>query len=64
MLWLVRLPARTMAATALSGLLAAVTIAATPAAASAGTTLTVRYPVSGSTFVKPPTGPSTWAPAR
>lgn len=54
--WLLRLPARTIAATALSGLVAAVTVAATPAAASADTTLTVRYPVSGSTFIKAANG--------
>src|SRR5690349_17738865 len=53
---LVRLPARAIAATALSGLLAAVTIAATPAAASADTTVTVRYPVNGSTFLKAANG--------
>jgi hypothetical protein len=51
---LVRMPGRGVAATALAGLLAAVAIGATPAAASAagGTTLTVRYPVNGSTFLK------------
>jgi hypothetical protein len=51
---LVRMPGRGVAATALAGLFAAVAIAATPAAASAagGTTLTVRYPVNGSTFLK------------
>jgi hypothetical protein len=50
---LVRMPGRGVAATALAGLLAAVAIAATPAAASAtDTTLTVRYPVNGSTFLK------------
>jgi hypothetical protein len=41
-----------MAVTAIAGLLALATIAATPAAASASTTLTVRYPVHGSTFLK------------
>jgi hypothetical protein len=48
----VRLPGRGMAATAIAGLLALATIAATPAAASAATTLKVRYPVNGSTFIK------------
>ena len=61
---LVRMPGRGVAATAFAGLLAAVTIAATPAAASADTTLTVRYPVNGSTFLKAanatvPLGPGT-----
>ena len=49
---LLRMPARSVAATALAGLLAAVTIAATPPAASAATVLKVRYPVNGSTFIK------------
>jgi len=49
---LLRMPARSVAATALAGLFAAVTIAATPAAASAATVLKVRYPVNGSTFIK------------
>ena len=49
---LVRLPGRGMAATAIAGLLALATIAATPAAASADTVLKVRYPVNGSTFLK------------
>jgi hypothetical protein len=49
---LVRLPGRGMAATAIAGLLALATIAATPAAASAATTVKVRYPVNGSTFLK------------
>jgi hypothetical protein len=49
---LVRLPRRGMAATAIAGLLALATIAATPAAASAATVLKVRYPVNGSTFLK------------
>jgi hypothetical protein len=49
---LVRMPARGMAATAIAGLLAAVTIAVTPAAASAATIIKVRYPVNGSTFLK------------
>jgi len=49
---LVRLPGRGMAATAIAGLLALATIAATPAAASAATVLKVRYPVNGSTFLK------------
>jgi hypothetical protein len=49
---LVRLPGRGMAATAVAGLLALATIAATPAAASAATILKVRYPVNGSTFLK------------
>ncbi len=61
---LVRLPGRGMAATAIAGLLALATIAATPAAASAATTLKVRYPVNGSTFIKAanatvPLGPGT-----
>jgi hypothetical protein len=38
--------------TALAGLVTAVVVATTPALASAGTTLTVRYPVNGSTFLK------------
>jgi hypothetical protein len=50
--------------TALAGLVTAVVVATTPALASAGTTLTVRYPVSGSTFLKAanatvPLGPGT-----
>jgi len=49
---LLRMPARSVAATALAGLFAAVTIAATPAAASAATVLKVRYPVNGSTTIK------------
>ena len=49
---LVRLPGRGMAVTAIAGLLALATIAATPAAASAATTIKVRYPVNGSTFLK------------
>ena len=49
---LVRLPGRGIAATAIAGLLALATIAATPAAASAATTLKVRYPANGSTFLK------------
>jgi hypothetical protein len=49
---LVRLPGRGMAATAIAGLLALATIAATPAAASAATVIKVRYPVNGSTFLK------------
>ena len=48
----VRLPGRGVAATAIAGLLALATIAATPAAASAATVLKVRYPVNGSTFIK------------
>src|SRR5215472_1735382 len=48
----VRLPSRGMAATAIAGLLALATIAATPAAASAATVLRVRYPVNGSTSIK------------
>ena len=48
---LVRLPGRGMAATAIAGLLALATIAATPAAASAATVLKVRYPVNGSTTI-------------
>jgi len=43
---LLRTPAaRGAAATALTGLVAAVTVAATPAAASADTTIKVKYPV-------------------
>lgn len=38
--------------TALAGFAAAVVVAATPAVASADTTITVRYPVHGSTFIK------------
>lgn len=50
---LVRLLGRGLAVTALTGLLAVATVAAIPAAsAAAGTTLTVRYPVHGSTFLK------------
>jgi len=49
---LVRLPGHGMAVTAVAGLLALATIAATPAAASAATTIKVRYPVNGSTFLK------------
>lgn len=49
---LMRLPGRGMAVTAIAGLLALATIAATPAAASASTALKVRYPVKGSTFLK------------
>jgi hypothetical protein len=62
---LVRMPGRGVAATALAGLFAAATVAAAaPAAASTGTTLTVRYPISGSTFIKAanatvPLGPGT-----
>jgi len=49
---------------ALAGLVTAVVVATTPALASAGTTLTVRYPVNGSTFLKAanatvPLGPGT-----
>jgi hypothetical protein len=46
------LSGRGMTATAIAGLLALATIAATPAAASAATILKVRYPVNGSTFIK------------
>jgi hypothetical protein len=49
---LVRMPARAAAVAGLSGLLAAVAFAATPASASTGTTLKVKYPVNGSTFLK------------
>jgi hypothetical protein len=59
---LVRLPGRGMAATAIAGLLALATIAATPAAASAATTLKVRYPVKGSTFIKAANGTVTLGP--
>ena len=59
---LLRMPARSVAATALAGLLAAVTIAATPAAASAATVLKVRYPVNGSTFIKAPNATVTLGP--
>jgi hypothetical protein len=50
--------------TALAGLVTAVVVATTPALASAGTTVTVRYPVNGSTFLKAanatvPLGPGT-----
>ena len=48
----VRLAGRGVAATAIAGLLALATIAATPAAASAATVIKVRYPVNGSTFLK------------
>ena len=48
----VRLAGRGVAATAIAGLLALATIAATPAAASAATVIKVRYPVNGSTFIK------------
>jgi hypothetical protein len=44
--------ARAATVTALAGLVAAFTIAATPAASAAGTVLKVRYPVHGSTFLK------------
>jgi hypothetical protein len=44
--------ARGATVTALAGFLTAVVVATTPALASAGTTLTVRYPVNGSTFIK------------
>ena len=60
--WLVRLPGRGMAAAAVAGLLALATIAATPAAASADTTLKVRYPVHGSTFIKAATASITLGP--
>ena len=49
------LPARASrgaAVTALTGFVTAVVVAATPAVASADTTLTVRYPVNGSTVIK------------
>jgi hypothetical protein len=58
----VRLPGRGMAATAIAGLLALATIAATPAAASAATVLKVRYPVNGSTFLKAPNATVTLGP--
>ena len=38
--------------TALAGFVTAVVVAAAPAVASADTTITVRYPVNGSTFLK------------
>jgi len=44
--------ARGATVSALAGLVAAVTIAAAPAASAAGTALKVRYPVHGSTFLK------------
>ena len=44
--------ARGATVTALAGFVTAVVVAATPAVASADTTLTVRYPVHGSTFLK------------
>src|SRR5215469_5959696 len=50
--------------TALTGLLAAVTIAATPAAASADTVLKVRYPVNGSTFLKAANASITLGPGK
>lgn len=53
---LARRLARTSAAAVLSGLLAVVTIAAAPTAASVDTMLTVRYPVTGSTFIKAANG--------
>jgi hypothetical protein len=59
---LVRLPGRGMAAMAIAGLLTLATIAATPAAASASTTLKVRYPVNGSTFLKAPNATVTLGP--
>jgi hypothetical protein len=43
---------RGAAVAALAGFVTAVVIAATPAVASADTTITVRYPVNGSTFLK------------
>jgi hypothetical protein len=43
---------RGAAVTALAGFAMAVVVAATPAVASADTTITVRYPVNGSTFIK------------
>jgi hypothetical protein len=45
-----------------TGLVAAFAIAATPAAASASTTLKVRYPVHGSTFLKAPNATVTLGP--
>ena len=44
--------ARGATVTALAGFLTAVMVATTPAVASAATILKVRYPVSGSTFIK------------
>jgi hypothetical protein len=44
--------ARGATVTVLAGFLTAVMVAATPAVASAATTLKVRYPVNGSTFIK------------
>src|SRR6516225_10977327 len=62
---LLRAPlARGATVTALSGLLAAVTIAATPAAASADTMLKVRYPINGSTFLKAANASITLAPGK
>jgi hypothetical protein len=65
MKWPVRISARGVIVTALTGSLAAFAIAATPAAASAATkSIKVQYPVSGSTFLKAanatiPLGPGT-----
>ena len=62
---LLRAPlARGATVTALSGLLAAVTIAATPAAASADTMLKVRYPINGSTFLKAANASITLGPGK
>jgi hypothetical protein len=46
--------ARGATVTALAGLVAAFTIAATPAASAADTVVKVKYPVHGSTFLKAP----------
>jgi len=53
---------RGAAVTALTGLVAALTIAATPLAASADTTIKVRYPINGSTFLKAPNATITLGP--
>jgi hypothetical protein len=45
-----------------AGLLAAAAVAATPAAASAGTSITVAYPVHGSTYLKAPNSTVTLGP--
>ena len=60
----VRLAGRGVAATAIAGLLALATIAATPAAASAATVIKVRYPVNGSTFLKAANASITLGPGK
>ena len=57
--------ARVAALPAAAGLLAAVTTVVTPAAASAATTkITVRYPVTGSTFLKAVNSTATLGPGK